>query len=178
MPAQDPRAASLGELNVTMRADRWVHSVEVRTADGASPVKSAEGDRREDECECQRVGHLLRQPGERRGACGSDTKHNKNDRDRQLPSAERAVGAQHIGMLRGGAFRPEGGSAKRGREQSATEEREVALDPGDPDEPRDPSDRETQLLQKQRKVVRSVKARGEKDSANEHPAGALLEVVT
>ena len=67
---------------MTVRADRRVHSVEVRPADGASPVESAEGDGREDEEERRRVRHLLRQPCERRGDGGHDAKRDEKDSDR------------------------------------------------------------------------------------------------
>src|SRR5206468_4795023 len=142
LPLGQDRGCSLRERRVAVRADLWIHPVEVCSADRASPVESTERDRREDKDERGGIWDLLRQTEERRRDGGHDPEDNERDRHGQLARAERPICAKDLAMHGVIAPRLERRSSKRGRHERATEEREVALDPGDPDKPSDPADRE------------------------------------
>ena len=67
-----------------MRAGLRVHAIQMRATNGASPVESAERDRRKDEQERRGVRDLLWQTEERRGGGGRDSKDHESDRHGQL----------------------------------------------------------------------------------------------
>src|SRR3989442_12603619 len=180
-----PLAASSAAESLRPLAERDVAVVtaggsvphKVRAADRAAPVEAAEGDRREQEDERRRVRHLLRKAGERRRDRAADAERDQQQDDGQLPRAKRAVGAEDLAALRRLAQGLELRGAERRREERAPQQREVALDPGDPHEPGDPAYGEADLLEEQREVVRGVEARGEEDPADEHAPRAFAQVV-
>src|SRR5438552_4668033 len=128
------------ERDVAVVTGRGIVPHEVRAADRAAPVEAAEGDRREQEDERRRVGHLLRKTGERRHDRAAYAERDQQQDDRQLPRAQGVVAAEDLAALRRLAQGLELRGAERRREERPPAPREVTLDPRDPHEPGDPAD--------------------------------------
>ena len=118
----------------------------MRAADWASPVESTEGERRENETERRGIGHLLRQTDQRSSGGRDETEEHQQNGHGQLASTEGPVRAQDLAAYGLVALLTERRSPKWRREERSTEERQVAIDSGDPDEPRDPAERKSELL--------------------------------